>query len=656
MDEANKHQFGPTAAPVTAGAYKPIAAYALIGDCHGSALVADDGRIDWCCLRRHDAPPIFCRLLDDARGGFWSLQPAGAFEATRRYSPDTNIHETTFETDAGRAVVIDYMPLGRQEGVGTHDYVSIRAPHWLIREVRGLEGAVDLTTVYRPSAGFERLEVPLAERDGAVVGEGLPALTATVPLSLEGVAATARFTVRAGERACFVLAATRVANEDPVERVDEFGAVTEAFWREWLDYCRYRGPRAELVRRSALALKLMTFAPTGALAAAPTTSLPEALGGARNWDYRYSWLRDSCFTLYALAVLGYGGEARAYVDYLGRCVRSTLPEVRIMYGLDGETELVEHEYPELDGYAGSRPVRTGNGAYTQRQIDVYGQVLDLAVLFQRLGGRLPTQECRLLETLARMAAATWCEPDHGLWEVRDDPAHHVHGKLMAWVAADRAAELGLGEVAYWRDLARRIRDDIMANARASDGGLTQAYGRPGADAATLLAAAVGFPLGEAGLKATVAAVERELANGDLVYRYRGADGLEGDEGAFVACSFWLVDALLLADRADDATALFEALCARANEVGLLPEEIAPETGGFLGNFPQAFSHLALVGAAANLELHRRYGVRGVAGTYADRAVRAVERTFGWRAVLAAMRMCGRVGRLRSSRASILYWP
>ena len=652
----------PDAAVAAAAGTRPIADYAAIGDCHGAALVAGDGRIDWCCFQRFDAAPVFCRLLDDGRGGFWSLAPTAPATRERAYRSDTNVHEIVFTTATGRVRVVDLMPVGRREGAGAHDYTSLRAPHWLVRRVEALEGEVEMATTYRPGAGLDRLAVPLAGCGEAVVGEtvvgdGVPSLFADRPLTVTGDRAEGTFRLRAGEQARFVLAATHVAGEDPLARVAAFEAVTTAFWREWIAYCRYRGPHADLVRRSALALKLMTWAPSGALAAALTTSLPEAIGAERNWDYRFSWLRDSCFTLYALAVLGYGGEARAYVDYLGRCVRASLPRVQIMYGLDGETALDERSWDELAGYAGSRPVRTGNGAFDQRQIDVYGQVLDLALLYERLGGRLGRQERRLLATLAERVAATWDAPDHGLWEMRAPPAHHVHGQMMAWVAADRAAALGLGDAARWRALAGRIRERVLAEGRdPATGALRQAFERPEPDAATLLAPALGFPLAQADLAATIVAVEQDLKHGDLVHRYRGGDGLGGDEGAFVACGFWLVDAYLAADRADDARALFEALCARTSEVGLLAEEIAPADGAFLGNTPQAFSHLALVGAAVNLQLHRRHGRDAVLGAYADRAARAVGRVFGWRALLAGMRACGRVGRLISSKASVLLWP
>jgi GH15 family glucan-1,4-alpha-glucosidase len=405
-----------------------------------------------------------------------------------------------------------------------------------------------------------------------------------------------------------------------------------------------------------LALKLLTYAPSGALVAAATTSLPEEIGGGRNWDYRFSWLRDSCFTLYALAGIGYGGEARRFVDYLARCIRRTLPRVQIMYGIEWETELVERSFDDLEGYAGSRPVRTGNGAYDQRQIDIYGQVLDLACLFEALGGRFDPQRRRLLDAFARLVEREWEIPDHGLWEMRGEPLPHVHGKLMTWVAADRAARLGLGDAAHWRGLAETVARAIAEHGVGEEGHLLQAFDRRRVDAATLLAPMLGFPLPEGVLEKTIAVIDKELRHGPYLHRYRTDDGLDGEEGAFLICSFWLVDALLAAGRLPAAEALFDELCAASNDLGLYAEEIAPDTGAFLGNFPQAFTHLALIGSAVNLELYKAYGKAGIAGSYADRAKRAVGAVYGWRGILSALRGCGRVGRFRPSKASVLLWP
>lgn len=638
-----------------ANRYPPIESYAAIGDCHGAALVGRDGSIDWCALRRFDAPPVFLRLLDLERGGHWSIRPAGAFRAERRYLPDTNILRTVFATDAGEAALTDCMPVGRALDAGTHDYVSLVAPGWVIRRVTGLRGRVRLAFRYRPASDYARARPELRFANGALRADGAPALFGAPGCEIAGDVATTTLEIAAGETRDFVLAANTEAERAPTARVDEFLGATEAFWREWAGYCRYRGPHAEAVRRSALALKLMTFAPTGALVAALTTSLPEGLGGERNWDYRFCWLRDSGFALYALAALGYGGEARRFHEFLAGCCRQTLPSIHIMYGIRQEVELCEETLAHLDGYASSRPVRIGNGAYTQRQIDVYGEILDLALVYRRLAGRLGEQYLRLLGTFAEFVARHWNEPDQGLWEMRGPPRHHVHGKLMSWVALDRAAEL-LPDAARWRAAADAVRRAILAQAVDPEGGhLRQAFDG-GVDAAVLLAPMLGFPLDDAVLARTVAAVERRLGRGAYLLRYDGDDGLAGAEGAFLACSFWLVDAKIALGEVAAARTLFERLVACANDVGLYAEEIEPANGAFLGNFPQAFTHLGLVASAVNLALAERHGAAAARGSHAERIGRAVGATYGWRGVLAAMRASGRLGRLRASRASRLAWP
>lgn len=638
------------------GRYRAIRDYGIIGDCHGSALVAGDGGIDWCCLGRHDALPTFCRLLDAEKGGFWAIAPVAEATVERRYRPHTNILETIFSTAEGRIRVIDLMPVGRHVDAGPHDYVSLIAPFWLIRRIEGIAGSAAVNVTYRPSAGFDRLTVPLELADGAVLGAQCPTLFSRLPFTLNDGTAQCRVTVEAGEVRDLVLAGRTAATQPPLERVGELIDITDAFWREWIAYTRYAGPYRDAVRRSALALKLLTYAPTGAIVAAPTTSLPETIGGGRNWDYRFSWLRDSCFILYALAGLGYGGEARRYVDFLSRCIRKTLPRARIMYGIEAETELCEVIHAGLEGYEGSAPVRSGNGAFDQRQVDIYGQVLDLALLFERLGGRFDRQQCRLLEAFVAVVEAEWLIPDQGLWEMRGAPLDHVHGKLMCWTAADRAARLGLGDAEHWRALAGRIQAAVVERGTAPDGHLRQAFDRPGTDAATLLAPMLGFPLEAATLRQTIAAVEAELRHGAYLHRYRSDDGLDGEEGAFLICSFWLVDALLALGEIEKAQALFDQLARTANELGLYAEEIDPQSGAFLGNFPQAFTHLALIGSAVNLELYRTHGKAGLAGSYADRAARAVGAVYGWRGIWSAMRGCGRVGRVFGSNRSVLLWP
>jgi GH15 family glucan-1,4-alpha-glucosidase len=641
------------AAPTAAPAYRSIADYGLIGDCHGSALVSRDGSIDWAALHRFDADPVFCRLLDAERGGYWWIRPAGPFECSRAYLPGTNILRTVFTTDSGSVAVTDFMPVGRRLDAGVHDYVHLNAPGWIVRRIGGLQGTVALEVDYRPAEYFAREPVQLLLEDGAVrAGREMPTLYSELQFRLDGDVARATLRVTADQVQDLVLADNMVEGQNPCGRVDAFLAVTRAFWEEWIGYCRYDGLHREVVGRSALALKLLTYAPTGALVAAPTTSLPEEVGGTRNWDYRFCWVRDASFALYALGALGYSGEARCFHDFLKSACARSLPEVRPMYGIDGALRLPELELAHLQGYRGSAPVRTGNGAYLQRQIDAYGQLLDLALMYRSLGGKLDAQYLRLLDANARFVEQHWREPDQGLWEMRGPPRHHVHGKLMCWVAMDRAGRL-LGD--RWRSVAGEIEQDILAHAVAPGDGLKQAYDG-GTDAAVLLAPMLGFPLPPALLQQTITRVRRELGNGDFVARYSGDDGVAGGEGAFLVCSAWLADAELANGNVVAGRAAIDRLVACANDLGLYAEEADPADGGFLGNFPQALTHLGLIGNIVNLGIASRHGVGALQGSYADRARRAITATFGWRGVLAALWQSRRLGRLRSSPRSKLPWP
>jgi len=645
---------GPALCPVRSPRYRPIEDYALIGDCHGCALVASDGSIDWAALHRFDADPVFCRLLDADRGGFWSIRPRGEYTSTRRYLPDTNLLRTVFVTATGSVAVTDFMPVGRQLDAGVNDYVHLNAPSWIVRRVEGLQGELEMEMAYRPSRDFARTPVELFAADGALqAGPEMPGLFSDADFSLEGDCATTLLRIGAGEQRDFVLAGSTVAGEPPGDRVDEFFAVTRAFWQEWIAYCRYRGPFQDAVRRSALTLKLLTYAPSGAIVAAPTTSLPEEIGGERNWDYRFCWVRDSSFALYALAVLGYSGEARCFHEFLLRAIGRSLPEVRPMYGIEGSLKLAEATLDHLEGYRQSAPVRTGNGAYLQRQIDVYGQMLDLSLLYEAVGGKLDRQYRRLLAAVAQFTAAHWREPDQGIWEMRGPPRHHVHGKLMSWVTLDRAGKLLGGD---WARGAQQIAEDIRAHAvSARSGAICQAYDG-GTDAAVLLAPMLGFDFPPGTLEATIDEVRRVLGRGDFLARYVGEDGVAGEEGAFLVCTSWLIDAELAAGRIDQARAMIERLVGCANDVGLLAEEVDPSNGAMLGNHPQALTHLGLIGNVINLQLAQRRGAASLAGTYADRARHAVSATFGWRGVLAAMVRSCRLGRVTSSRRSKLAWP
>lgn len=556
------------------GAFVPIRDYALIGDCHGAALVARNGGIDWCCLERFDAEPLLWRLLDSAKGSFFQIAPEEALSATRAYLPDTNILETTFTTPSGRISVIDFMPVGRSPESAIDDYTTLNAPGWLIRIIAVNECEAAVRVAYRLSeSGFSSADRAASH---LLFSDELPAGRLSYEETLH---------MRAEEQRAFVAAPASASACTPARHAKPLLEVTRAFWRGWCARCRYRGPYGNAVRRSALTLKALTYAPSGAIVAAPTTSLPEEPGGIRNWDYRFSWLRDSSFVLHSLAALG---------------------------------QCLDH----LAGYAGAKPVRVGNAAYRQKQIDVYGELADWALLYRELGEPIDATLEAVIRGAADHAAAHWREPDQGIWEMRGPPRHHVHGKAMAWVALHLALRL-LGENETWE----RARSDILYAVREHGigkeaGHLVQAFGERDVDAALLLLLLLDIPLGAEVLRNTVAAVQEHLGDGDYVHRCLTADGLPGGEGAFLICSFWLVDALLILGRADEAKALYERLLEKTNDVGLFSEEIDPKNGAFLGNHPQAFTHLALVNSTALLELHEMGGTTALAGAHADRAKRS----------------------------------
>ncbi len=630
--------------------------YALVGDCHGAALVARDGTIDWTALHRFDADPVHCRLVDAARGGYLRTRPVEPFEVERAYIGDTNVLRTVFTTASGRVALTDFMPVGRTLGAAVHDYVSLAATGWLVRRVEALEGEVTLEIDWRPSVDFAATQPELKDVAGGVgIGTGGATLFADADFAVEGDRARARATIRAGDAPLdVVLADSWVEGERPQARVAGLLDVTLAFWTEWIEYCRYDGAHAGAMRRGALVLKALTWAKSGAIVAAPTTSLPETVGGVRNWDYRYCWVRDTSLTLYALSVLGYSGEVRRFQGYLADCCTRSLPEVRPMYAIDGALELPEEELIHLAGYADSAPVRRGNGAAEQRQIDAYGHVLDLALVYERLGGEIDEQYERLLRAVASFVEAHWDEPGAGMWEMRDGELDHVHDRTMCWVAMDRAATL-LDEP-RWRDLADRIRDEVLERGVSDeDGALQQAY-QGGTDSAPLLAPMLGLPVGDEVLAATLERVRRKLGRGDFFVRYVGDDGLEGEEGAFLLCSSWYADAELALGRVDEARARIEDLLGEANDVGLFAEEIDPDARDFLGNFPQALTHLGVVMNLVHLQLVEKGGSEALAGTYADRAERMVGSSFGLKGLVASALRSGTVHRVTSSKASMLAWP
>lgn len=577
--------------------------YALVGDCRSAALVARDGSIDWLCWPRFDSEACFAALLGNAEHGRWLIGPAGpARQIRRRYRDKTLILETDFETDGGMVTLIDFMSLseGRQA---------------LIRLVEGRRGRVAMRMELVIRFGYGAV-VPWVNRldDGslrAVAGPDMVTLRTTAPFHGEDLRTVANFEVVAGESVPFVLSYSP-SHLGPPEPVDPRAALaeTETFWRAWGERCRYEGPWAEAVVQSHIVLKALTYAPTGGIVAAPTTSLPESIGGPRNWDYRFCWLRDATFSLLSLMNAGYYDEAKAWRDWLVRAVAGTPEQIQPMYGLAGERRLTELEISWLPGYEGSRPVRIGNAAHRQLQIDVFGEIMD--TLHQaRRGGLAPSPESWALQrALVGHLEAIWDQPDEGIWEVRAARRHFTHSKVMAWVALDRAIrsakEFRLeGPLDRWQRLRRHIHEEVCRKAYDADvGAFVQCYGGKTLDASLLLLPVVGFlPATDARVRSTVEAIERRLMVDGFLLRYDSAatqDGLPPGEGVFIACSFWLVDNFALMGRHNDARELFERLLDIRNDVGLLAEEYDPRTRRQLGNFPHVFSHVALADTAWNL--------------------------------------------------------
>ena len=584
--------------------------YALLGDLHTAALVSTTGSVDWLCLPRFDSPAAFAALLHNDEAGHWTLAPAGASTCTtRRYAGNTLVLETDWVTGHGAVRVIDFMP----PRAGT--------PH-LIRIAMGLSGAVAMRSRLRLRFDYGRV-VPWVRHLGtqvqAIAGPDLVRLTSTVPMRGNHRDTLADFTVREGDRIAFVMS-WAPSHQAQMSQVDPERALsaTEEFWTEWSGRAAYPGgPYRDAIDRSLITLKALTYEPTGGIVAAPTTSLPEEIGGVRNWDYRYCWLRDATYTLQALLAAGFRAEASAWRDWLLRSVAGQPETLQILYSIDGARRLPEIELPWLSGYEGSSPVRTGNAASSQLQLDVWGETLDALFLARQAGLPADRDAWAVQVALMDYLESAGREPDNGLWEVRGDRQHFTHSKIMAWAAADRMARSvrthGLpGPASRWERLRDQIHHDVVT--RAFDvrrNTFTQAYGSTALDASLLLMPRVGFlPATDPRVLGTIAAVRRELSEGGLVKRYQTAetqDGVKGSEGLFIACSFWLVDALHASGQHRDAVDLFERLLLLRNDLGLLSEEWDPAAQRQLGNTPQAFSHFALVVSA--LQLHMGHPAR-----------------------------------------------
>jgi GH15 family glucan-1,4-alpha-glucosidase len=578
--------------------------YALIGDCRSAALVSRDGSIDWLCWPRFDSPACFAALLGRPEHGRWRIGPQGPYAAvSRRYRPDTMILETVFDTDAGSVVLIDCMAIGT-------DTSSV------IRIVEGRSGNVpmhlDLALRFDYGSAIPWV-TQLEDRSGlqAVAGPDMAVLRTPIELRGQAFTTVADFTVAAGERVTFTLThgPSQLA-PPPALDAEAALAATEAHWTEWSARGTYRGPWRDTVQRSLLTLKALTYLPTGGIVAAPTTSLPEQLGGERNWDYRFCWLRDATFTLLAMLHAGYQEEAREWGAWLRRAVAGSPAQIQTMYGIGGERRLVEWTVGNLPGYQGAAPVRVGNAASEQLQLDVYGELMDALYQAAHTGLVPPDSAWQLQRLLVLHLEKIWHQPDEGIWEVRGGRRHFTFSKVMAWVAIDRAIrtaeEFGLhGPLEAWRKLRDKIHDSVCTNGvDAARNCFVQSYGSQLLDASLLLIPLVGFlPPDDQRIVATVAAIEKDLMQDGLILRYRtheSVDGLPPGEGMFLACSFWFADNLVLLGRDDDARALFERLLALSNDVGLLAEEYDPQTKRLVGNFPQAFSHLALIDTALNL--------------------------------------------------------
>ncbi len=610
----------PAATPMSVGT--PIAEYALLSDCNSAALVSADGAIEWLCMPRFDSPAVFARILD-ADAGHWSVRPTGTFRTERRYLPGSLVLETTFHTETGVVRLTDALAFA--PGQRGHE-LGLGAPHEVLRLVEGVEGTVEmrLELAPRPEYGLVRPLFRRTETGGQTFGANRIFVRTDVDVEVADATMTGTLTLAEGDRTGFAMrwaavehdAPTPTAPADVADRIAE----TADAWRSWEhEHSIYDGPHKDLVRFSARVLKGLTYRPSGAMVAAATTSLPETVGGERNWDYRYAWVRDASFTVEALYIGACSDEAEDFISFMtssaGGRVMGDKP-LQIMFGIGGEHDLTERTLPHLRGWRDSTPVRIGNGAWTQEQLDVYGELLNCLHLSQSKVGDLHPEVQQFVADLADVAARRWRERDAGMWEMRGDPQHHLSSKVLCWVALDRAVALApkLGVYAKadeWSAERDEIRQAILDRGWSEKRqAYAQAFDSDELDAAALLMPMYGFlPAADPRMRSTIEAVARDLTDGGLVLRYRNeeglnADGLLGEEGTFVICSFWLVSCLAMAGEIVRAEALFARLTGYANDLGLLAEEIDTTTGEQLGNFPQAFSHVGLIRAAADIDRAR----------------------------------------------------
>lgn len=605
---------------VTAMLYRKISDYGIIGDMVTVALVSREGSIDWMCLPFLDSPSVFGALLDAEKGGRFSLQPLGAFDSTAAYIPDTNVLQTRFRTRDGEMVLTDFMPATREDDFG--DDVSQTA---LYRVVEVTRGTIDVSLQFSPRFDYARAGTSISVAEGGVKAQGA-GLTLDLLCSREveaaGGSASAAWRLAAGDKVRLCLS----QQGNPVgcveaEHVERLLAQTVDYWESWLlksetGQFTFFGPYHGLVSRSALVLKLLSYSPTGAIAAAATTSLPEEIGGGRNWDYRYTWVRDTSFTLQALYRLGHLAETEGYLNWIEQLLDSTggAEKLQIMYGLRGQTELPEMELDHLDGYKGSRPVRIGNGAAEQTQLDIYGEMMDAALILSGYAGKIDESLWPMLQDICDHVVAHWRDADYGIWEVRGGPWHFVYSKVMCWVALDRGLKIA-GRYNFpcdrklWREARQAIRDEVLDKGYSREKqAFVQHYDTDALDASNLLIPLVGFlPGDDPRVVSTIEATRRELEHDGFIYRYLADDGLEGGEGTFLLCTFWLIDCLIMQGKLDQAEAMIRRTEAAVNHLGLFAEEYDVVWNEPLGNFPQAFTHIGYVNSVVRLleAKHRR---------------------------------------------------
>ncbi|HEU5422247.1 MAG TPA: glycoside hydrolase family 15 protein [Nitrolancea sp.] len=586
--------------------YLPIKDYGLIGDCHSAALVSREGSIDWLCMPRFDSPSLFARLLDYDKGGYWSIEPTDGFQATHQYVESTNVLETHLTTNQGEARILDFMPIRLKSPSPT-----LWTAQSLYRVVEGLSGRVEIASVCAPRPEYASRRPSFQPEGGHVFfGDFLLIGPGAWRIDPGHGAVSQRVTLRAGDRVAFGLhdigdrSALTATPPDPFTSLES----TLTYWKTWASHCTYTGPYREQVVRSALALRMLHYTPTGAIVAAPTTSLPEEIGGQRNWDYRFAWLRDAAFTLYALLLAGYTEESGAFFSWILDVVKLDKTGLRILYPITRDGETVERTLDYLEGYRASRPVRVGNGAVNQLQLDVFGEVFDALYFAWKVGKYDPHRVWTHFQPLADWVAKNWQLPGSGIWEIRGGPRHFVYGKVMCWVALDRAIKLAEagnlpGDVDHWRSERARIREAVFTHGWSDRlQAFKQSFEDDCLDAANLRMSLVGFIDGtDPRMLSTIDAVQRHLLVDGLCYRYLGIeDGVPGGESTFVLCTFWLINALLLAGRDAEAQDLYEQMLKQGTNLGLLSEEISVASGEFLGNYPQAFSQIGVISAAVSL--------------------------------------------------------